>query len=611
MRLTKRHGQYVGLLALMWIVASLVSLSPLGTLIDNDVYDWFFRLHRPPDVEPRSALVVIDEDTLQATGGQPGLRRTICDALNAVSGASPKAVAIDVILADTLYDPGDDQCLEAAIRQARNVVLATDLKPDGGSWEEPLERFRRHAAGVGHVYAEPDPVSREILLHKIAGRTRHWALALEAYRAGIGQPILETPEDVQVGGITIPAPHARDRAMRINYVRPGKPLPKISALQLKKDPSLASRLAGKTVFIGSTAQSLARDRLQTPLSATPMYGVEIHANIFETIAHGRFLVAVPSWLTLALALAVAGLAGVTFALLSGKTAYACAAVLLAAAHLAPYFCFGQLRVLPLTPLALTAWLAVSAAATYQHFVVRRRMIRAEGDKLRYQQAMHFVTHEMRTPLTAIQGSSELIGRYPLTEEKRKQVASVINSESKRLGKMIEVFLNVERLSAGQLELKKEPVDGHALMAACVERVSVLAERKQIRIVMEPELSAPLTGDRELIEYAFYNLLTNAVKYSPPKTTVTVFSQRDGSTVRVSVQDQGIGMDQKEVRQIFRKFYRTKKAEESGEAGTGIGLSIVEQIVTQHAGTIAVASSPGKGSCFTLVFPARVAAYVAE
>jgi signal transduction histidine kinase len=97
-----------------------------------------------------------------------------------------------------------------------------------------------------------------------------------------------------------------------------------------------------------------------------------------------------------------------------------------------------------------------------------------------------------------------------------------------------------------------------------------------------------------------------VKYSPRETEVTVSGSGSDGYVRIAVKDQGIGMDQKEVRQIFQKFYRTKKAEESGEAGTGIGLSIVQQIVERHGGRIDVASQPGVGSCFTLVMPAPVA-----
>ena len=105
-----------------------------------------------------------------------------------------------------------------------------------------------------------------------------------------------------------------------------------------------------------------------------------------------------------------------------------------------------------------------------------------------------------------------------------------------------------------------------------------------------------------MEFAFYNLLTNAVMYRPVETCVHVGVRTTGSGVRVSVADQGIGMDDAELKNIFVKFYRTRKAEASGEAGTGIGLSIVEQIVARHGGRIEVTSQPAKGSCFTVNLP---------
>ncbi len=101
------------------------------------------------------------------------------------------------------------------------------------------------------------------------------------------------------------------------------------------------------------------------------------------------------------------------------------------------------------------------------------------------------------------------------------------------------------------------------------------------------MEGTLTGDRELMEYALYNLLTNAIKYSPAGTEVHVSSELRGHELRLSIRDQGIGMDSKELKSIFKKFYRTKRAEASGEAGTGIGLSIVEQIVTHHGGRMEV------------------------
>jgi two-component system sensor histidine kinase SenX3 len=214
---------------------------------------------------------------------------------------------------------------------------------------------------------------------------------------------------------------------------------------------------------------------------------------------------------------------------------------------------------------------------------------------------------MRSPLTAIQGSSELMGRYNLNEEKRRQIADMINSESRRLARMIQTFLDIERLTEGEMELRNDRFDLGALIGTCVERARPLAERKQIELrTQEPE-PLNIAGDRELMEYALYNLLTNAIKYSPAETTVAVEAHRDGSHVHISVRDQGIGMDAHELRNIGRKFYRTRKAEASGEAGTGIGLSLVHQIVTHHGGRMEVASTPGRGSCFTMVLPCGIPA----
>ena len=180
------------------------------------------------------------------------------------------------------------------------------------------------------------------------------------------------------------------------------------------------------------------------------------------------------------------------------------------------------------------------------------------------------------------------------------MVQLINSESKRLSRMIETFLSVERLSAGEMELKQERFSLFDLVSTCVERARPVAERKRIVIDLQPVPAVEIIGDRELMEYAVYNLLTNAVKYSPPETRVTVYGVSRERELRLSVRDQGMGMDRREVSRVFEKFYRTKRAEQSGEVGTGIGLSIVEQIVTQHGGQIQVESEPGKGSEFTLL-----------
>jgi signal transduction histidine kinase len=588
---------YIAVLATAFILAMIAGWSSLADGMEGSAYDWMFRLQSPAPVNASSVVLAIDERTLSETGGIRNLRATLAATMRQLKKAGPSVVAIDAILADAI-DAGTDTELERALADTPNVVLGSDIIPGANRWEDPLPKFRKHANAVGHVHAAPDPVSRKLPLELIAGRDRKWAMALEAYRLRSGGLAVEESLDaLAVGNIVIPARRETSRAMYIRYA-PGIPQISVSA---KSFPEARD----KVVFLGVTAQTAARDRLMTPLGDM-MSGVEIHAQAYETLAQGRFLIPASLTAVAIVCLALTMAAGAIFAFLSGSAAYILAFVLLIIAHLTPHIAFANGSIFPYLAPVWAAWLSVFAAAAWQYFVVRRQLQKSESDKARYQQAIHFVTHEMRSPLTAIQGSSELMGRYNLNDAKRKQMADMINAESKRLARMIQTFLDIERLTDGQMELRSEIFNAAAVIEPCLDRARPLAERKQIEFRVGELEPATLNGDRELMEYAVYNLLTNAVKYSPAETIVTVSAHRDHNQLRLSVQDQGIGMDEKELRSIFEKFYRTRKAEASGEAGTGIGLSIVEQIVHHHGGRMEVTSTPGKGSCFTMILPAAPA-----
>jgi signal transduction histidine kinase len=595
---------YVTILSATLALAILAGWTALAAQIDDYGYDWMFRLNPPAAVTPHCVILAIDDATFNAMGGVGGYRSMWTTAFDLVKRAHPKAVALDVVLSDPWKDPAEDQRLDRAMQGVNNLVLAAHL--DNSQWEDPLPIFRQHAAAVGHDGADElssDGVTREIPLEERTAGERHWSLALEAFRLARGARILESPTDLQVGDELIPSPRAGSvgRPLRVLYTR--EPIPSVSLKDLVDHPELAARLNGQVVFIGVTSISATYDRVATPYGRGRIPGVEVHAQLCETLERGTFLTDASNLSVLGLCIAAGVLAGLIFAFLSGWLAYTAAGVMLLGAHVTPFLLFRAGLVFPFFAPLASAWLTAIAAASYQHFVARRALRASETERHRYQQAIHFVTHEMRTPLTAIQGSSELMGRYKLSEEKNKQIAEMINVESKRLARMIQTFLDVERLSDGQMELKREAFEVREIVETCVARARPLAERKNIRILTR-ELDGNLEGDRELMEYAVYNLLTNAVKYSPADTQITVGCRSEGPQLRLSVQDQGIGMDAKELRQIFQKFYRTKRAEASGEAGTGIGLSIVEQIVHHHGGKMEVTSQPGQGSCFTVVFPAR-------
>jgi signal transduction histidine kinase len=607
----KAYGVLAGLMIGAALAALFLSWTALGHQFDLHAYDFLFRLEQPAPWQPDTIILAIDEKTLIHYGGLAGRRAALADGLEKIRSAKPLAVAVDLILADDPDNPANRQ-LEQAFAGTRNLVLASDLLPDGSGWEDPIGQFRKYAVAVAEVHADPDKfdaISRDLPLEKVAVRDRRWALALATFLAVKGLDITESPDDLQVGTVRIPSSDRDGRVMRIRYTPTDMGgIPRVSIAELDSQPALASKFAGKVVFAGETAQS-SSDRWMTPYSNTlPMPGIELNANAYETIARQMFLADAPLTEVAAVCFALAGAAGLAFLFSAGWPANVAAILVIGTSQAIPAVAFAHDVVWPWMPGTLAAIFGAAAAAAWRHLIVRRQLLYAENEKERYQRSMQFAIHELRTPLTAIQGSSELISRYgAMPELKRKEMADLINAESKRLGRMIETFLSVEKLSAGQMEMKRDRFSLAGVVERCAGRAKPVADAKNIAMELKELPGAEITGDRELMEYAVYNLLTNAIKYSPSGSRVRIFGEvgeqggdDNGGAVRLSVEDQGIGMDKKEVGRIFEKFYRTKRAEQSGEAGTGIGLSIVEQIVVQHGGSIQVESEPGKGSRFTLV-----------
>ncbi|HEY3837720.1 MAG TPA: CHASE2 domain-containing protein, partial [Bryobacteraceae bacterium] len=292
---------YWGLLAASLLFGVWLNSTGFGRQLDDNAYDFFFRHYQPKPWPLTSALLTIDEKTLQQFNGIRGERKALAAGLNLIRNAHPRAVAVDIILADTSED---DEALESAFASTRNLVLPCELA--AGNWEDPIARFKRHATALGQVYVEPigDAISRYIELYKVAGEhgraDRRWVLALEAYRVSRGAQITESPHDLQVGDVIIPAdkePSAfgylpSGYAMRIRYVPASMAtIPAVSIADLVAEPSRARVFTDKVVFAGVSAQTAARDRWMTPLSdSTPMAGIEMNANAYETIASGQFLV---------------------------------------------------------------------------------------------------------------------------------------------------------------------------------------------------------------------------------------------------------------------------------------------------------------------------------
>jgi signal transduction histidine kinase/CHASE2 domain-containing sensor protein len=214
--------------------------------------------------------------------------------------------------------------------------------------------------------------------------------------------------------------------------------------------------------------------------------------------------------------------------------------------------------------------------------------------------MALVTHELKTPLTAIQGMSELLSLFEVDAAKRREMHLIINDEAKRLARMIDEYLDLTRLESGARQLRLAPLRIEQLMERSLLLLDPVADRAGVKIVrnLSPDLP-PMLGDADLIARAVTNLVGNAIKFSPINSTVTVNARADGPAVLIEVIDQGCGVAPEFLPHIFEKFYRVPRAANADVPGAGLGLALVREVAELHNGTVAVESQPGKGSIFSL------------
>lgn len=214
-----------------------------------------------------------------------------------------------------------------------------------------------------------------------------------------------------------------------------------------------------------------------------------------------------------------------------------------------------------------------------------------------------VSHEMRTPLTAIQGMTELLAHYDMDPARRKEISSAINGEVKRLASMITEYLDITRLESGATSLRKTPVKVDSVLQRVVLMLEPVAEQRGIRIAFAPSPSLPvLIADADLLGRAVENLVSNAIKYSPDGTQIVISAAREQDGIAISVADQGYGIPEADLARVFEKFYRVPRVEDAGVPGTGLGLALVREIAELHGGTVSVTSKVNQSSTFTLRIP---------
>ncbi len=216
-----------------------------------------------------------------------------------------------------------------------------------------------------------------------------------------------------------------------------------------------------------------------------------------------------------------------------------------------------------------------------------------------------VSHEIKTPLTNILGYAETLRRGAL-EDKETSLSFVqkIENNAVQLKNLVEDILRLSAIESGRLEMNIVPLNLEEEITAVLDDFENKLLAKKIAVEKEIPRDFQLQGDRSALRQILNNLVDNAIKYTGEAGKITIRATTEDRSYKVAISDTGIGISEKDLPHVFERFYRVDKARSRQVGGTGLGLAIVKHLVQAHGGEVGVESDPGKGSCFTLVFPLR-------
>jgi signal transduction histidine kinase/CheY-like chemotaxis protein len=247
--------------------------------------------------------------------------------------------------------------------------------------------------------------------------------------------------------------------------------------------------------------------------------------------------------------------------------------------------------------------------TKDELLMREQMIRAEAEAANRakDEFLSILSHELRTPLNAILGWSAMLRQRTLSQDKVLRALETIERNAKSQAQLIEDILDISRIITGKLRLQVRPVNLVPVIESAIESVRLAAEAKSIRLqsVLDPQAGL-LLGDANRLQQVVWNLLSNALKFTPKDGRVEIRLQRVNSHAEITVSDTGPGISSDFLPFVFDRFRQHDSSTTRSYGGLGLGLAIVRQLVELHGGTVTVVSPGiGQGTTFTVTLPAMI------
>lgn len=251
----------------------------------------------------------------------------------------------------------------------------------------------------------------------------------------------------------------------------------------------------------------------------------------------------------------------------------------------------------------TLWSAHWSPVENQMFCVIHDVTeRKQAERLR-QEVVQMVSHDLRTPLTTIQGILEIVssGKVGELTERGKKMILMAHHSSVLMLSLARDLLEIEKMEAGMLELSKTEVKVSDVFKKSIDAIGLIGQQRKVSIYATPT-DATVLADSERLVQILVNLLTNAIKFSPPDSTVTLSTETNEQFVEIRVSDQGRGIPPSMMTTIFERFKQVRESDSKVQGGTGLGLAICKALVELHGGDISVVSQEGAGSTFAFRIP---------
>lgn len=592
-----------------------LGLTGLTMRADNLLYDRLISLRAPPPSD-KIIIIAIDNRSLQEIGKWPWARTVHAQLLNQLAQARPKSIAYDVLFTEAA---SDDTALAHAVQSAAPVFLPLLL--DTASTEntdfsevEPVRLLHDAAAGIGHVnvHFDSDGIVRRA---DVRLRTRRKILPhMMQLAAGGGESGLD-----QLPILFQPRVEAFRTASFVDVMRGEVP---------------RQFFRGKVVLVGATGDGMG-DQFPVPLRGGGlMSGVDLQANMLNTMLSGRGVAPVPRWLGSLIALVPLWvlllalwrwrpitLLWLSVGLLGTVMLGSVALFVIGGWWLPPApALLALIFVYPLWGWRRLAALSASVEAEMQRFGVARPAKApgfAASDRVAHQvndmraamqhsrdisknaqhreEALQMLSHDMRAPQASIITLLESEGKS-LTPALSARLASY----ARRTLSLADNFVQLARVN--ETPFVPEEINLCDLVSEAIDELFPLYAARKIH-VFGTGLDTPhyIMAEPGLLIRVLLNLLDNAIKYSPEGSTIECAMLYEGSHVRLSITDQGAGMSAAQVAAIFERFSPVGGQRTTGSSGAGLGLALVKAAVERHNGTIECTSHIGKGSCFTLRF----------